>query len=241
MTKLGSIPTPRKLRQIAGFALLAVGLLLLAEAAVTITWKEPFSALSAHRAQERLDARLERIGVAVPSRPDRLPVLAHRLERRTREGDPLGRIVIPRIGARYAFVSGTADPDLKKGPGHYLQTALPGEQGTVGIAGHRTTYLAPFKKIDKLAPGDRIELRMPYGTFSYAVSGTKIVSPGDVGVFKHPGGGDWLVLTACHPLYSAAKRIVVSARLVREPGSPSAPRSRSARTRHAPAAAARRG
>jgi sortase A len=207
---------PRNLRRIMAFALLVVGVLLIAEAAVTVLWKEPFTALSAHGAQKKLEAKLDRIGFAAPARPDRLPVLAHRLERRTREGDPLGRIVIPRIHARYAFVSGTEAADLKKGPGHYDKTALPGERGTVGIAGHRTTYLAPFKKINDLDRGDLLELRMPYGTFAYSVTGTKIVSPRDVGVLHHRHG-DWLVLTACHPLYSAAKRIVVSARLTRSP------------------------
>jgi sortase A len=218
MVSLSSVhvPTPRNLRRIAAFGLLVVGVLLIAEAAITVLWKEPLTALSAHGSQKKLEARLDRIGVTRPTRADRLPALAHRLERRSQEGDPLGKIVIPRIHARYVFVSGTATGDLKKGPGHYLHTALPGEHGTVGIAGHRTTYLAPFKKINDLAPGDRIELRMPYGTFSYAVAGTKIVSPRDVGVLRHRSDG-WLVLTACHPLYSAAKRIVVSARLTRAP------------------------
>ena len=240
MATLGSVHSPRKLRRIAGFGLLAVGLLLIAEAVVTVTWEEPFTALSANGAQKKLEAKLDRIGVVPPARRDRLPALAHRLERRTREGDPLGRIMVPRIGASYAFVSGTQAADLRKGPGHYLQTSLPGEHGTVGIAGHRTTYLAPFKKLDRLAPGDRIELRMPYGSFWYAVTGTKIVSPDDVAVLRHRGGGNWLVLTACHPLYSAAKRIVVSARLVREPRASTAPRSRSAQPGHAPSAVAGR-
>ena len=206
----------RNLRRIVAFGLLAVGVLLVAEAAVTVVWKEPFTALSAHRAQKKLGAQLDRIGFAAPARPDRLPAFAHRLERRSQEGDPLGRIVIPRIDASYVVVSGTQAPDLRKGPGHYDDTALPGERGTVGIAGHRTTYLAPFRNIDDLGHGDLVELRMPYGTFSYAVAGTQIVSPRDVSVLRHRSG-DWLVLTACHPLYSAAKRIVVSARLTRAP------------------------
>jgi sortase A len=207
----------RRLRRIAGFGLLVVGLLLIAEASVTVLWQEPFSALSARSAQKKLATELDRAApsLAGSTRPgaEHLSVLAHRLGRLTDEGDPLGRIVIPRIGARFVFVDGTGTPDLRKGPGHYSDTALPGEQGTVGIAGHRTTYLAPFRKIDKLRPGDRLELRMPYGRFDYSVAGTKIVSPRDVSVLRHRSG-DWLVLTACHPLYSAAQRIVVSARLV---------------------------
>jgi sortase A len=200
----------RRLRRAAGFALLAIGLLLVAEASVTVLWQEPFTALSTRHEQKKLAAELDRAS-AGPSHAG-FATLAHGLERRSQEGDPLGRVVIPRIGARFVFVSGTQAADLRKGPGHYLDTALPGERGTVGIAGHRTTYLAPFRNINRLQPGDRIELAMPYGRFTYTVAGTRIVSPRDVSVLRHRGG-DWLVLTACHPLYSAAKRIVVSARL----------------------------
>jgi sortase A len=179
-----------------------------------VVWQEPFTALSTRAEQKKLAAELDRSSTSLGS--GSLPSAARTLERRTREGDPLGRVVIPRIGAKFVFVEGTATGDLKKGPGHYADTELPGLRGTVGIAGHRTTYLAPFKKINDLKPGDPVELRMPYGTFTYAVAGTKIVSPRDVSVLRHRSG-DWLVLTACHPLYSAAKRIVVSARLTRAP------------------------
>ena len=205
---------PRRARRAAGFALLALGLLLIAEATVTVLWQEPFTALSTRAEQKQLAAELDRSSPSLSS--GSLPAEARALGRRTREGDPLGRVVIPRIGAKFVFVEGTATGDLKKGPGHYADTELPGLRGTVGIAGHRTTYLAPFKKIDDLKPGDPVELRMPYGTFTYTVAGTKIVSPRDVSVLRHRSG-DWLVLTACHPLYSAAKRIVVSARLARAP------------------------
>jgi len=88
---------------------------------------------------------------------------------------------------------------------------MPGKGGTVGVAGHRTTYLAPFRKIDKLVRGDRIVLEMPYGEFGYRVEKTRIVSPTATEV-KRRVGYERLVLTACHPLYSAAQRIVVFAR-----------------------------
>lgn len=184
---------------------------------MTVLWQEPFTALSTRGEQKKLAAELDRLPAGpVASGPNSLQVQARALERRTQEGDPLGRIVIPRIGAKFVFVKGTASSDLRKGPGHYLDTELPGLTGTVGIAGHRTTYLAPFRNIDDLESGDQVELRMPYGTFAYTVAGTRIVSPRDVSVLRHRSG-DWLVLTACHPLYSAAKRIVVSARLTRAP------------------------
>src|SRR2546421_1783231 len=209
----------RRVRRVAGYGLLVIGLLLIAEAAVTVLWQEPLTALLTRGEQKKLSAELDRLtaGSAGAHAPgSRLPVLARRLERRSHEGDPLGRIVIPKIGAKFVFVEGTKSSDLEKGPGHYTDTAFPGSRGTVGIAGHRTTYLAPFRNIDDLKRGDRIQLRMPYGTFAYTVAGTKIVSPGDVSVLRHRSG-DWLVLTACHPLYSAAQRIVVSARLARGP------------------------
>jgi sortase A len=198
----------------AGWGLLVVGLLLIAEATVTVVWQEPFTALTTHGEQKKLAAELDRMPAGpVTSGPH---AQAARLERRTGEGHPLGRIVIPGIGAKFVFVQGTASGDLRKGPGHYSDTALPGMSGTVGIAGHRTTYLAPFRNINDLDPGDQIELRMTYGTFGYTVANTKIVSPRDVSVLRHRSG-DWLVLTACHPLYSAAKRIVVTARLTSAP------------------------
>jgi sortase A len=203
------------MRRMAGFGLLAIGLLLIAEAAVTVLWQEPFTALSTIGEQKKLSAELDRITVRDASAArSRLPVRARALERRSHEGDPLGKVVIPSIGAKFVFVKGTSTADLERGPGHYTDTALPGSRGTVGIAGHRTTYLAPFRHIDDLEPGDRVELHMPYGNFAYTVSGKQIVSPGDVSVLRHRSG-DWLVLTACHPLYSAAQRIVVSARLSR--------------------------
>jgi sortase A len=124
----------------------------------------------------------------------------------------MGRIVMPAIGVSEVFVEGTGAGDLRRGPGHYPATPLPGERGTVAIAGHRTTYGAPFRDIDDLERGDRIELRMPYGRFAYRVERTRIVPPTEVSVTARVAY-DRLVLSACHPLYSAAERIVVFARL----------------------------
>ena len=112
------------------------------------------------------------------------------------------------------FVEGTGAGDLRKGPGHYPATPLPGQRGTVAIAGHRTTYGAPFHDIDDLDAGDRIEVEMPYGLFHYRVERTRIVEPTATWVTRRVDH-DQLVLSACHPLYSAAKRIIVFARLVR--------------------------
>ena len=122
--------------------------------------------------------------------------------------------MIPSIGLNVIAVQGTDTASLQKGPGHYPDTPFPGQGGTTAFAGHRTTYLAPFRHLDSLGAGDLIQVEMPYATFSYRVEGTRVVSPSDVGIV-HRVGYDRLVLTACHPLYSAAERIVAFARLKR--------------------------
>ena len=147
------------------------------------------------------------------------------------EGDPLGRIVIGRIGLNAIFVQGTSRfGALDKGPGHYEETPLPGRDGTVAIAAHRTTFGAWFRHIDSIRDGDAIELRMPYGTFHYRVQYHRIVSPnGTRASIVRNLGYERLILSACNPLYSASQRWVVFARAVsvtlpggrvlREPGS----------------------
>jgi sortase A len=204
--------------------LIVSGSLLLADAVLTLLWQEPVSALYARIQQGRLEDRLtalERAPVAAVDRAAlgrlddparRLAFAARSLDRRTRPGDPIGRIRMPAIGVSDVMVDGTGGADLRKGPGHYSSTPLPGERGTVGVAGHRTTYGAPFRKLDGLDPGDRIELTMPYGRFSYRVERTRIVAPTATWVTDRVSY-DRLILSACHPLYSAAKRIVVFARL----------------------------
>jgi sortase A len=205
--------------------LIVAGVILLADAGLTLVWQEPLSALYAKLQQGRLDDELQELEDAplepreqralekIPDPRRRLAFRARALERRLDDGDPIGRIVMPTIGVSDVFVQGTGAGDLRTGPGHYPQTPLPGERGTVAIAGHRTTYGAPFRSIDELDPGDRIELRMPYGRFAYRVERTRIVEPTEISVIDRVDH-DRLVLSACHPLYSAAQRIVVFARLV---------------------------
>ena len=129
-----------------------------------------------------------------------------------RAGDAVGRIDIAKISASYTVVQGTDASSLEKGPGHYPTTALPGMGETMAIAGHRTTYLAPFRRINELGQGDRIVVTMPYGQFVYRVQYVKIVLPTALWVTRNVGY-DRLVLSACNPLYSAAQRIIVFARL----------------------------
>src|SRR4029077_4667241 len=124
----------------------------------------------------------------------------------------IGRIALTKIGSTYVVVQGTDESSLEKGPGHYPTTAPPGLGQTVAIAGHRTTYLAPFRHLDALSHGDRIVVTMPYGRFVYIVQHRQIVNPNAWWV-THNVGYDRLVLSACNPLFSAAQRIVVFARL----------------------------
>ena len=96
-------------------------------------------------------------------------------EKRPLPGDAIGEIILPSLDKHYFVVEGTDTDNLRKGPGHYPDTPLPGERGTVAIAGHRTTYGAPFRHIDELERGQRIILSMPYGRFVYRVEKTQIV------------------------------------------------------------------
>jgi sortase A len=204
--------------------LIVAGALLLADAATTLLWQEPLSAIYGRIQQGKLEDRLSALEKAPLAAVDqralrrldasrRLAFAARSLARRSDDGDPLGRIRMPSIGVAEVFVEGTDTGDLRQGPGHYPATPLPGQRGTVAIAGHRTTYGAPFHDVDDLRRGDRIELDMPYGRFTYRVERTRIVPPTATEV-TDPAGYDRLVLSACHPLYSAAQRIVVFARLV---------------------------
>ena len=134
-------------------------------------------------------------------------------EHRGHDGRPLGRLAIPKMGLRTVFVEGTDYwGSLTKGPGRYDRTSYPGLGKTVAIAGHRTTFSAPFREIDHLDPGDPITLEMPYATFRYEVVRHKIVDNGDWSIIRETGR-DTLVLSACHPLYSAAQRYVIFAKL----------------------------
>lgn len=215
----------RRVRWTAGALLALAGGATLADAVATVVWEEPVSALEASGAQREL--RTQYVALArrwddVPDRSHRTAMLrrahdAGRLNKVARPGTAVGRLSIARIGLSEVWVQGTDTADLNRGPGHYPETVLPGRRGTVGLAGHRTTHGAPFKHIDRLRRGDKIRVSMPYGSYTYAVERTRIVSPEDVRVLRN-ARSDRLVLTACHPLWSAKQRIIVTAKLVRWPG-----------------------
>jgi sortase A len=204
--------------------LIISGLLLLLDAGITLVWQEPVTAVVAMVKRSQINQRylsyrsapLSRLDVSalatLRSMQQRISYLSRREAREVGPGDAIGRIVIPRIGASYDMVQGTDASSLERGPGHYPETAFPGLGRTVAVAGHRTTYLAPFRHLDALASGDRIVLKMPYARFTYVVQYRRIVVPTALWVIRDVGY-ERLVLSACNPLYSATQRIIVFARL----------------------------
>jgi sortase A len=222
MSRAGTVLRP-VLHFIAS-VLICSGILMLADAALTVTWQEPVSAFIAARQQNSLGHMLDNQAPAFLA-PEKAAVanigdVRKRVRRlaavwrgHVHTGDALGRINLPSLHRKYVVVQGTNTTSLRKGPGHYPKTPIPGQGGTVGIAGHRTTYGAPFRTIDKLRSGQLIILDMPYGVFTYSVEKTQIVKPTALWITNRVPGAERLVLSACHPLYSASQRIVAFARL----------------------------
>jgi sortase A len=217
-----------RLSRILSIALITAGLVVLADVGITLAYREPISSLYGSIKQHAAANQLADLESRYPTAADleairgvgstrlRVAILARRFSHQVDDGEAIGRIVAPDMDDLNAVVvQGTDTGSLQKGPGHYPQTPFPGEPGTVGIAGHRTTYLAPFRHIDSMKRGDEVTLEMPYATLVYRVQKTDIVDPEDIEVVR-PVGYQRLVLSACHPLYSAAHRYIVFARLVRE-------------------------
>jgi sortase A len=219
--------------RIVSVTLITAGLVVLADAGATVVWQEPMSAFYSQLRQNAASGELDTVKEDFLDDPavdralrgrkrEQAEDAAERQARklagifadRVENGQPIGRIRIPSIGADYVVIQGTDESDLQRGPGHYDYTAFPGQGKSIGIAGHRTTYGAPFNKINEIDDGDEVILEMPYGTFTYRVTGHDIVDPTDVDIVDETGR-ERLVLTACHPLYSAAQRYAVFADLAR--------------------------
>ena len=224
----GALPRiPERFLRRASYLLLLIGMLVLIDAGVTLVWQEPFSGLYASLQQEHLRNSLDALDRAAPApavrselkrvhrENQRIALLASAFQRKAKNGSAVGRIEIPRIKADFVMVKGTDTADLEKGPGIYSNTNFPGIAGTTAIAGHRTTYLAPFRHIDELRKGDRIVIRMPYARFVYRVTGQRSVLPNDVRAAVDYVGYTRLVLSACTPPFSAAERLLVYARVAR--------------------------
>jgi sortase A len=206
-------------------ALFAVGALLAAYSIVTVAWQDPVTGVIAAREQARLradlDAEIRRAlseaGAATelldPRSRGRRAAVAMR--RRLSSGDAVGRLELPTL--ERSFVVGHHEDvqvALEGGPAHYPDSPLPGEGATTGIAGHRTTYGAPFRMVHRLRRGDALILTMPYGEFRYSVEKVFSVRPTETWV-KRAVGRERLLLSASHPPYSAARRLIVFARLDR--------------------------
>jgi sortase A len=205
---VGDHPAPARARR--GRVLRILGLVFIAAALAVggyAWWLFWGTGLTTRAAQEDLRPTFEtRVATTAPEEaPPRVANVP---------GSAVAILRIPAIDLDYVVVEGTDTESLKRGPGHYVETAYPWEEsGRVGIAGHRTTYGAPFWSIDELEVGDRITLATEYGIFDYRVSGSRIIEPSDGSVLA-PTRRPTLVLTTCHPRFSAAERLIVFAERV---------------------------
>jgi sortase A len=174
------------------------------------------------QAQNKLEDEFEQVLADMdaqapgPTDPAAAPAAAAAPPPSPPEGDAAAHLLIPKIGVDKIVVEGVEVADLKEGPGHYPDSPMPGQPGNAAIAGHRTTYGAPFNRIDELVPGDEIKVTTRQGTFTYKVEAQQIVRPDQVEVLDDYDDNR-LTLTACHPKYSASQRIVVIAMLDQTP------------------------
>ena len=211
----------RRFARILGTLMIVAGVGALAWAFTVWKWEDPFTATLNYFEQRELaqtfDRQLEEgrpAGTAAATAVDvrtTLPRLAIKWRQSLKRGDPVARLRIPRLGLTRIVVNGTDHNTLKRGPGRYLGSAMPGEGKLVYIAGHRTTYGAPFSSIDKLRTGDRVFLELPYATFEYAITGHRIVAANDLSVLESKGR-EQLALQACHPRFFATQRYIAYAK-----------------------------
>jgi len=217
----------RQLLRITGAILVGAGVLGLGWALLVWQWQDPVTALYTTYQQHRLAESYDRTFASYHAVP--VPLVNHTVDLRAEQrlikleaaryrrtlkvGHALGRIRVPRLGLNMVVVTGTDESSLEKGPGWYTGTRLPGEGQLIYIAGHRTTYLAPFAHIDALRYGDSVTLELPYATFVYHVTGHVIVPSDDVARLKSRGY-EQVALQACHPRFFATHRYIAYARPV---------------------------
>lgn len=183
-------------------------LMLAAGFAGYIAWSLWGTGLHTAQAQDRLRTEFRQELEAAPASPSAAPALVPL-------GDAYAQISIPAIDVNFMVVQGTGYEDLKDGPGHYPDTADPWDDtGRVAIAGHRTTYQAPFFDLEQLRAGDEITLRTRYGAFGYEVDRVFVVPSAGSGRVLVQTPKPSLVLTTCNPKYSSAERLIVTARRV---------------------------
>jgi sortase A len=207
--------------RIAGTVLAGAGILACLWAITVWQWQDPFTALFTMAQQRQLASAYEvRAAAYVPTvaksahgRDERLAVAraARRYRLSLSRGDPVGRLIVPRLSLNAIVVNGTDHASLTKGPGRYLGSYMPGERQLVYVAGHRTTYLAPFAHIEQLRPNDSISFELPYATFFYRVRRSVVVPAGDISRLRSRAY-EVLALQACHPRFFATHRYLVYAK-----------------------------
>lgn len=225
-----------RLLRTAGSLLIVAGLLMLVWAFVVWRWEDPFTrfytALEQRGLESSYDERLAEYERSAPvkpasggtgSAPAQVPVswlrtAARRYRTASDRGDALGHLRIPRLDVDMVLVNGTDSGSLKRGPGRYAgpqyKSYMPGEGHLVYVAGHRTTYSAPFSEIDDLERGDRVVVEVPYATFEYRVTRHEIVRADELRVLESRGR-EVLALQACHPRFFASHRYIVYASPIR--------------------------
>ena len=219
----------RRVLRVLGTALVVCGVGALVWTLVVWRWQDPFTALYTKFEQHRLARQYDRLvagyharrlesaswgsGLFTRAQYDfgrTIALEAGRYRLATHQGEAIGRIVVPRLHLNMVFVDGTDEGSLEKGPGRDLRTYMPGEGRLVYIAGHRTTFLAPFSHIERLRRGDTVTLRMPYATFVYRIKRHRIVAADDLSVLRSPNR-ELVELQACHPRFFATHRYVAYA------------------------------
>lgn len=179
--------------------------------------------LTTAREQSRLETKLAQAWAAPPRPAAARPAEAVPAAEPPALGAPVAVLTIPRLGEdyRHVVVEGVGREELKKGPGHQPGTVWPGEIGNTVLAGHRTTYGAPFGRFDEIAPGDEVVLTHATGTYTYRISGTEIVDPSDTAVVlpvpRQPGAEPTqrlLTMITCTPKYSAKYRLIITGELI---------------------------
>jgi sortase A len=226
----------RRYVRILGTFLAVAGTLTLLWALLVWQWQDPFTALYTKWKQHELASQYDKqarsfdasiSGGSLGAERKDIARAAKRYRASAKRGQAIGRLRVPRMGVNLILVNGTDHDSLKNGPGRDQRTFMPGENRLVYIAGHRTTYLAPFSHINEIRPGDRITIEVPYGTFIYTATRHRIVKATDLSVLRSPRH-ELLELQACHPRFFASHRYIAYARLIRvEPrgGTPYGPAS----------------
>lgn len=232
----------QRVTRITGTLLLAAGVAVLVWVVVVWRWQDPFTALyttwKQHQLSQSYTERAKAFRLPEPKAKAaavrvvtaaQIRAQARRYRLATERGQAVGRLRVPRLGLNMVVVDGTDHDSLIKGPGLDRRTYMPGEGQLTYIAGHRTTYLAPFAHIERIKAGDQISLEVPYGTFRYRVFTHKIVAASDLAVLKSHGR-EVVELQACHPRFFASHRYIVYARLMQIDPRGAAPITPPART-----------